>query len=74
MFNTNNDYAIEVTQCYGQSNLTLCNQYPVRSIPRLSWTSSFSSGISFFFFFFFFFQGNLVTFERPTSVFDCQVC
>lgn len=24
----NVDYAIEVTQCYGQKNLTLCNQYP----------------------------------------------
>lgn len=25
---TNVDYAIEVTQCYGQTNLTLCNEYP----------------------------------------------
>jgi galacturan 1,4-alpha-galacturonidase len=25
----NVDYAIEVTQCYGQKNLTLCNEYPV---------------------------------------------
>lgn len=25
---TNVDYAIEITQCYGQSNLTLCNQFP----------------------------------------------
>ena len=25
---TNVDYAIEITQCYGQKNLTLCNQYP----------------------------------------------
>lgn len=25
---TNVDYAIEVTQCYGQKNLTLCNAYP----------------------------------------------
>ncbi|KAJ5298279.1 uncharacterized protein N7443_006399 [Penicillium atrosanguineum] len=24
----NVDYAIEVTQCYGQNNLTLCNEYP----------------------------------------------
>ncbi|CAG7954195.1 unnamed protein product [Penicillium salamii] len=24
----NVDYAIEVTQCYGQKNLTLCNEYP----------------------------------------------
>ncbi|KAK3938448.1 exopolygalacturonase [Diplogelasinospora grovesii] len=24
----NVDYAIEITQCYGQSNLTLCQQYP----------------------------------------------
>ncbi|KAK4543344.1 Exopolygalacturonase X-1 [Oleoguttula mirabilis] len=25
---TNVDYAIEITQCYGQKNLTLCNAYP----------------------------------------------
>lgn len=25
---TNVDYAIEVTQCYGQKNLTLCNEFP----------------------------------------------
>ena len=25
---TNVDYAIEITQCYGQSNITLCNEYP----------------------------------------------
>lgn len=24
----NVNYAIEVTQCYGQKNLTLCNQFP----------------------------------------------
>jgi hypothetical protein len=30
----NVDYAIEVTQCYGQSNLTLCNEYPVCSLDR----------------------------------------
>jgi len=24
----NVDYAIEVTQCYGQKNLTLCNEFP----------------------------------------------
>ncbi|KAJ5092482.1 hypothetical protein NUU61_007352 [Penicillium alfredii] len=24
----NVDYGIEVTQCYGQRNLTLCNEYP----------------------------------------------
>jgi galacturan 1,4-alpha-galacturonidase len=24
----NVDYALEITQCYGQSNLTLCNEYP----------------------------------------------
>ncbi|KAK5110629.1 Exopolygalacturonase X-1 [Meristemomyces frigidus] len=24
----NVDYAIEITQCYGQKNLTLCNEYP----------------------------------------------
>lgn len=29
LHNTNNDWAIELTQCYGQSNLTLCNLYPV---------------------------------------------
>ncbi|KAI9933913.1 hypothetical protein MW887_004985 [Aspergillus wentii] len=28
MYIDNVDYAIEVTQCYGQSNLTLCNQNP----------------------------------------------
>ncbi|KAJ5557071.1 hypothetical protein N7494_000986 [Penicillium frequentans] len=28
MYIDNVDYAIEVTQCYGQSNLTLCNEYP----------------------------------------------
>lgn len=22
------DYAVEITQCYGQKNITLCNQYP----------------------------------------------
>lgn len=27
----NVDYAIEVTQCYGQKNLTLCNEFPVRT-------------------------------------------
>ncbi|KAF7966000.1 hypothetical protein HWV62_40503 [Athelia sp. TMB] len=25
---SNVDYAVELTQCYGQSNLTLCNQFP----------------------------------------------
>lgn len=25
---TNVDYAVEVTQCYGQKNLTLCNEFP----------------------------------------------
>jgi galacturan 1,4-alpha-galacturonidase len=29
LFNTNNDWAIELTQCYGQNNLTLCNEFPV---------------------------------------------
>ncbi|KAL5414864.1 hypothetical protein PMIN03_002999 [Paraphaeosphaeria minitans] len=24
----NVDYAIEITQCYGQQNLTLCNEFP----------------------------------------------
>ncbi|KAJ5263353.1 exopolygalacturonase X [Penicillium angulare] len=28
MYIDNVDYAIEVTQCYGQSNLTLCNEFP----------------------------------------------
>ncbi|KAF7555558.1 hypothetical protein G7Z17_g2061 [Cylindrodendrum hubeiense] len=32
MSNTNNDWAIELTQCYGQKNLTLCNQYPSNMI------------------------------------------
>lgn len=28
-FQINNcDYGVEITQCYGQSNLTLCNQFP----------------------------------------------
>lgn len=31
----NVDYAIEVTQCYGQKNLTLCNEYPVRLTSRI---------------------------------------
>lgn len=25
---SNVDYAIEITQCYGQKNFTLCNEYP----------------------------------------------
>lgn len=29
--NHKNDYAIQVTQCYGQKNKTLCELYPVRS-------------------------------------------
>lgn len=29
----NVDYAIKVTQCYGQKNLTLCNEFPVRVHP-----------------------------------------
>ncbi|UPK92414.1 hypothetical protein LCI18_003349 [Fusarium solani-melongenae] len=34
VFNTNNDWAIELTQCHGQKNLTLCNEHPVsRVIP-----------------------------------------
>ncbi|KAJ5946102.1 Exopolygalacturonase precursor [Penicillium verhagenii] len=28
MYIDNVEYAIQVTQCYGQSNLTLCNEYP----------------------------------------------
>ncbi|KAI5359592.1 Putative glycoside hydrolase, family 28, pectin lyase/virulence factor [Septoria linicola] len=28
MYIENVDYAVEVTQCYGQKNLTLCNQFP----------------------------------------------
>jgi galacturan 1,4-alpha-galacturonidase len=28
MFVDNVDWAIELTQCYGQSNQTLCNEYP----------------------------------------------
>lgn len=29
-FNDGNDNAIQITQCYGQSNQTLCNEFPVR--------------------------------------------
>lgn len=28
-YHDNNDRAITITQCYGQSNQTLCNEYPV---------------------------------------------
>jgi galacturan 1,4-alpha-galacturonidase len=28
MFVNNVDYAIEINQCYGQKNITLCNQFP----------------------------------------------
>lgn len=39
--NTNNDWSIEVNQCYGQSNATLCELYPVRAPPpRLPSTST----------------------------------
>jgi galacturan 1,4-alpha-galacturonidase len=38
MYIENVDWAIEVTQCYGQKNMTLCNQYPVTIF------SPFSSG------------------------------
>ena len=31
MFIENVDYGIEITQCYGQKNLTLCNEFPVSS-------------------------------------------
>lgn len=31
-YNEGNDWAIEVTQCYGNKNLTLCNQHPVSEI------------------------------------------
>lgn len=30
LFIDNVDWAIELTQCYGQSNATLCTEYPVR--------------------------------------------
>jgi galacturan 1,4-alpha-galacturonidase len=30
---SNVDYAIEITQCYGQKNLTLCNEVPFLEIP-----------------------------------------
>lgn len=33
MYIENVDWAIEVTQCYGQKNLTLCNEHPVCSHP-----------------------------------------
>lgn len=29
--NQNNDWIIELTQCYGSKNQTLCNMYPVRT-------------------------------------------
>lgn len=29
-YHENNDNAITITQCYGQKNQTLCNQFPVR--------------------------------------------
>ena len=32
MYVDNVDYAIEITQCYGQKNLTLCNEFPVSSV------------------------------------------
>lgn len=35
LYSNNNDRAITITQCYGQSNETLCNEYPV-SIADLS--------------------------------------
>jgi galacturan 1,4-alpha-galacturonidase len=28
-YNYNNDWAIEINQCYGQSNQTLCDEFPV---------------------------------------------
>ena len=34
--NSNNDWAIELTQCYGQSDQTLCNKYPVSIPPSIS--------------------------------------
>ncbi len=33
LYNSNTDWAIELTQCYGQSNQTLCNQFPVCDSP-----------------------------------------
>lgn len=27
-YNDNNDWAIEINQCYGQSNQTICDKYP----------------------------------------------
>ncbi|PMD67414.1 glycoside hydrolase family 28 protein [Hyaloscypha bicolor E] len=32
MHDTGVDYAIELTQCYGQSNVTLCNMYPSKML------------------------------------------
>lgn len=29
-YHENNDRAITITQCYGQKNQTLCNEFPVR--------------------------------------------
>jgi galacturan 1,4-alpha-galacturonidase len=31
-YHENNDNAITITQCYGQKNQTLCNEFPVSSI------------------------------------------
>lgn len=40
-YNEGNDWAIEVTQCYGNKNLTLCNQHPVSELwsrmPQFPW-------------------------------------
>ena len=35
----NVDYGIEITGCYGQSNLTLCNEFPVGFPPFLPFIS-----------------------------------
>lgn len=37
--NTNNVWAIEVNQCYGQRNATLCELYPVR-VSVAAWQGS----------------------------------
>ena len=41
----NVDYGIEITQCYGQSNLTLCNEFPVSPLNILPFLQKFLFGL-----------------------------
>ena len=45
MYIENVDWAIEVTQCYGQKNITLCNEHPVRTFAPVLSPLTFLSGI-----------------------------